>query len=148
MFSEDTVRFLKYAGWSATRDFQTTVHEQILDEAGYRVFPVVQDFLRQFGGLRIRYRYDFRGTTIYTEFHFDVESAVDGWSSEFLPEFEEMAGGKLCLIGESNNCNSVLMMDEQGRVYCGSVYSKYYLKRIADSGADAVEFLCTWRPRA
>jgi len=141
-FSEITVGLLREAGWTTNRDVPTTAHEQALKAGGYQVFPVVRDFLRQFGGLQISRKFVWNRVPLVSKFHFDARIAVGAWSPEFIKSFESSERGPLCVIGETEFGDSVLLMDEQGRLYSGT---DEYLTLVGNSGYDAVEALCTGR---
>jgi len=120
ILSEDTRALLQQAGWYPGRDINIDGYVQALLAEGYPVFPVVKKFLKKFGGIEIKFTFDTVYGTIASSVHFDAAAAAAAVYNEgYVSKYVERTGTPLCVIGESENRNTTLMMDQEGKVYGG-----------------------------
>ena len=133
-FSAKTLNLLRRAGWHEKYECKD-LHRYLraLEEAGYTVYPVVEAFLRRYGGLYIP-------DTNYQPFHFDAIFAASGISINNVKLlYNPRVNTQLCVIGEAY---VVLMMGPNGKVYLG--YDDF-MALVGNSGEDAIEAICTGR---
>ena len=140
-FSETTLNELFKAGWTPERQIDTKEYERLLRDKGYVVHPVVVDFLRSFGGLKMMHENGF-GVDDRDLFHFNIKLALSETCNENVQADAELVGFPLCLIGEMFSGDLWLTMDATGKVYA----SDLSIRLVGDSGADAIEAICTTRP--
>src|SRR5579871_2445151 len=115
VFSSRALARLQEAGWTPERQFDTTEYECLLHEKGYLVHPVVIEFLRCFGGLKMTHEHGF-GVKSRDTFHFDVALAISETFAENVQANAEDVGSPLCLIGEIFSGDLWLTMDVNGKV--------------------------------
>jgi hypothetical protein len=150
-FSKETLELLHRAGWTESREFDTTKYEQLLKGAGYPVHKAVTTFLRDFGGLHIAYQIgpayvspthpSLRKRDIL---HFDVELAIAHTFLQNVYGASQWLGQSLCVIGEFEGNDATLMMDEAGRVYT-DFDDPESLVLVGNSGLEAIENVCRGR---
>ncbi|HTE19726.1 MAG TPA: SUKH-3 domain-containing protein, partial [Armatimonadota bacterium] len=114
-FSEVTRQALYQAGWYAGRSMVTTAWNEILERAGYEVHPVVEEFLREFGGLTIKYRHRPIGT-LHRSLYIDVGDWVLANDPIDVTYYNERADGILVYIGEAEDEHVQLRMAADARV--------------------------------
>ncbi|RYU81011.1 SUKH-3 domain-containing protein [Hymenobacter persicinus] len=139
--SGGTQSLLTNAGWYPGRTIFTIGYRFALWKDGYPWFSVVEEFLREFGSLRVTLPKHGQTDT----FHFNVAEAVDDVDASWVQEnyAERIGTNKLCVIGQAHNDYLLLFMSDAGKVYGG--YDDY-LCFIADSGVEAIEALCQNSP--
>lgn len=144
-FSETTNESLRHSGWTEGRSVDTTQYEQYLKAEGYPVHDTVREFLRQFGGLTMTYPHA-KVPNKQDDLHLIPKRAGEIVFPEKVTEYySDRAGTPLCVIGTASRDYLVLMMDREGGVYAG--FDEVFL-RVGDSGADAIEALCSGRKLA
>jgi hypothetical protein len=143
-FSTHTETILRQAGWHPDRAIDVTLYLQTLQANGYTVFPSVQSFLRQFGGLQIYFTIEYRGKPLQNHIHFDAAAAAQAvWNEGYISLYAQRIGEPVCVIGEADNESTTLMMDAHGRVYGGF---DVYLYRLGESGLQAIEQIVELKP--
>ena len=144
-FSPRALEILTKAGWSPDRIVPVSPFISASAAAGYELHAAAARFLERFGGLVVRFDYEKKlwsgSVVLHRMFHFDVGKAIRE-SAESTAEYRLWIGKPVCVIGDSNMGNSLLLMDVNGCVYAGS---DEYLCVIGESGEDAIEALCTRR---
>lgn len=141
-FSGITRECLAQAGW-APGYVCPTLDEYVaaLEADGYRVHEAARAFLRGFGGLEIRFPH--RGQPGATDsVSTRAGHATRSVFSDTAELWAEIVGAQLCLIGDVYGRYMGLAMDPSGRVYAGE---GELVIQLGDSGADALEGLCTGR---
>jgi len=138
-FSAQTLNLLRSAGWSPERAVDIGRYVQALETEGYEVFPVVETFLRRFGGLEIAYPINFHSQSLTNSIHFDAAAAAAAVDNEgYVSKYAERIGVPVCVIGEADNRSTTLMMDQEGRVYGGF---DDYLSFYGETGEQAIEHI-------
>lgn len=134
MFSEKVKKALIDAGWYPDRKMNIEQYKRALKEEGYPVPQKLQDFLLEFGGLRLKIPH-FVDTTLellkqypmlkeyktsYEIMHFNVIEAI-GIPSKFPMKkediFEFRIGEEMILFGEIFDGRYLLYMTPPGCVY-------------------------------
>lgn len=141
IFAPSTIEYLTQAGWTIGRNIDTIKYRAFLTGEGYAWFPAVESFLAEFGDLLVKFkREDGRTDTI----DFDACEASSGFDSRWVKEdyTRRIGQTKFCVIGQAHSDHLLLFMDEAGRVYGGF---DEFLCRIEDSGAEAIENICSNR---
>ena len=141
-FSARTRECLARAGWTPGYvAVELDAYVAALEAEGYEVHEAARAFLRSFGGLLIRFpharvegymdsvstRADVAASRTFTE-------TAEGWGG--------VVGARVCLVGEVYGGYMGLAMDPAGRVFAGE---GLLVLQLGDSGADAIEGLCTVR---
>src|SRR5688572_8275606 len=98
-FPDKTLRALKQAGWYSEREVNINQWVDILIAQGFEIFPAVQDFLKCFGGLIIRYEFTEGTDVIKYQMHFDIEEVCKEEIQEDASYFSQVVGTPLCPIG-------------------------------------------------
>jgi len=140
-FSERTLSILQVAGWYPARSVNIDKYLQTLKNEGYEVFPIVQAFLKKFGGLEMSWAIETSKGDVQDSMHFnpgDAASAV--YYEGYISKYEERLGTRVCIIGECSNKNTTIMMDAQGKVYGGF---DDYLSFFGETGEQAIENIIT-----
>ena len=114
--SKQTVECLNRSGWVRSRVIDTTGFEASLRAAGFVVLDAAINFLKEYGGLRIKYPHA-KVTGMEDEMHFDPSIAVTHIQPIDVNVFSKVLGKELCPIGEAARGYLVLLMDEQGQLY-------------------------------
>ena len=107
--------------------------ERALEEDGYSVFPVVSEFLAEFGNLSIRYLYKPNSED---RLHFDAAAAAAVIFHERVSQYMELLGTPLCVIGEYYTDHYTLLMDPTGKVY--GAFDEV-MNLLGGSGREAIE---------
>jgi len=137
--SEQTRILLEKAGWSESRQVDTSEYEHHLKKIWYPVFPIVTQFLQQFGGLQISKNSTDTAKGCY-RLKVDPIALTQYHPRRIFAEFEEAFGRPLCPVALAINGSSSVVMDEGGRMYS---INELVLFHIADSVPDAIRILCT-----
>ena len=132
-FSERTIALLQEAGWYPGRCISLRDFERVLEAEGYAVFPSVKEFLAEFGGLSIGYRYE---PSYEDRLNFDAAAAAGAIFADVVLQYAERLGKPLCVIGEYYANHYTIMMDPVGTVY-GAFDD--ILNLLGTSGSDAIE---------
>lgn len=132
---------LNRSGWYPNRTIDATTFVVSLNSAGFVVHKAAEDFLTEYGGLRIKYPHA-KVTDMEDEMHFDPLIVITHITAAAVNEYAKVLDRKLCPIGEAARGYLTLMMDETGKVY-GS-YDEFFAS-IGSSGADAIDGLCSGR---
>jgi hypothetical protein len=137
-FSTAVENLLLKAGWYKGRKIDVGLFRQSLKEDGFTLIPIVEEFLREFGGLRIFFD---KLSGQKESFHFDAQKATEGvhpaWAQKNYAD--RLNNKTLCIIGEGYSDHLTLMMDINGKVYGG--YDDILIF-IAENGRDAIEAIC------
>jgi hypothetical protein len=139
-FSPSTLALLIQSGWSESRRVNTSEFEEALAEAGYKVHPILQDFLSRFGGLSVLHPHAYVNG-VQDEFNFVVQNAIDSVDWENVKGASDQINSSLCPIGECSSGAMTLLMSTDGKVF--AFYDDLYY--VGDSGIDAIEALCSGR---
>ncbi len=114
MLSEQTQYALRKAGWSEERRLEPEAIERLYLSMGIPCFPMVLEFLQQYGGLVIERRWTKARST---QFAFDFASLLPYMTPYWMSDLEEELVPPICPIGKVAEGYYTLMMDEAGRVY-------------------------------
>jgi hypothetical protein len=132
-FSSTALRALTCAGWFPGRSADTRAYERALEEDGYEVFPVVLEFLSEFGGLSIVHeRLSGKQDTPC----FDAKIAAESVFPEQVAAYSSQVDASLCVVGEYCWRLYTIMMDQDGRSYGGVDQNLDYL---GGTGVQAIE---------
>jgi len=162
MFSQKTINDLHHAGWYEGRKCKPfSEYKRLLNQENFELSETIEQFLKSFGGLSIKYSNDvfeqfFRSfgplfvKNLHTkardatgDFHFDVVKAVHRVDPLWvLVDYSKRVGEPLCIIGEAFRRDMVLSMSHTGKVYAGA---DDFLVYVGTSGEEAIEALCTGR---
>ncbi|TFF33918.1 SUKH-3 domain-containing protein [Mucilaginibacter psychrotolerans] len=139
-FSDKTYKVLVDAGWHPQRNYDIGSFKECILNNGYRMSPIIEQFLMSYGGLKIEYN---RKNGTKNSFHFDARTAIervdDLWAQTTY--YERLKVG-LCVVGQADTDHLTLMMDETGKFYGGF---DDFLCFIAESGEEAIEAMCSDR---
>ena len=138
-FSEQTIQYLRRAGWTPGSVVDTNSFEELLTRAGFVAHDAALTFLREFGGLTIQHPHA-KVADMTDDMHFDLSIVVKHVVPADVDAYGKVIGRKLCPIGEAARGYLMLMMDEQGAVYGG--YDDFFVE-VAESGHAAIEALCS-----
>jgi len=142
-FSEKTLKSLFEAGWTPERETDISIEIGLLEQAKYSVFPVVKDFLKHFGGLRLSVPNPL-ATEIISFLDLTVERAIrSGFDREMIQGYGEDLGIEVCPIGVDRD-SIVYIMSSAGYVY-GIYSADTWL--IGNSGEQAIDNWCNWHPQ-
>ena len=124
MFSEKVYNALVNAGWVSCRKLDIRNFEQALLEDAYEVWPLLKDFLSEFGGLvlvqpslvepTVEEQKKYPKLSREMKLHFvpaDADSVKDS--------YEARAGERLTPFGAAYNDHLTLMMTPTGKIYGG-----------------------------
>lgn len=140
VFSEQTLKCLRSAGWSPAREVPVEVFESAFAEDNLQLPSKVRFFLSHFGGLIISYKNLAQQDDTLD---FLADEAVQGLGNHALRSYEEIiAAGRVCPIGHYAFGSCLLMMTAAGKVYGGQDVILYYL---GESGPHAIENIITGR---
>jgi|SRR5215813_5271228 len=137
--SKKSINLLLQAGWSEDRSIDTATFEKLCKDNGMKFFPVVADFLRIFGNLRMVNPHAIPPAA--EDWQFDVAAAVK-YGANIAPYYGHRLGGDVCMIGQAQREYMLLMMNEQGQVYAGYDQLIWF---VGDSGIDAINALSEGR---
>ena len=147
-FSALTLECLRNASWTPDRKIDVSQYKVLLQSEGYPVHESVISFLEKYGALEVNHKHakaeDLRKKGLNDDDHFstDVADAIASFDKGWPDSYSVRVGAPLCVIGQAFRGYMLLTMDGKGRVFAG--YDDC-LSRIADSGEDAIEALCTGR---
>ncbi|MFE4176433.1 SUKH-3 domain-containing protein [Streptomyces sp. NPDC056909] len=112
--SAEVEAVLRDAGWRPGRSVDTAVWREVLEADGFRMHLAAEEFLREFGGLRVGDRGP--GITRAREaIEFDPLLAVG--EGDYFGEWSEEIGHRLFPVGELDHGRAFLGLDEQGELY-------------------------------
>ena len=113
---DETERVLRAAGWCPGRSHDTSAARSALESDGYRISARVEEFLREFDGISVRYK---RGKD--TDFiRFDARDACSGADSAWVHKYENRTWtSSMVPIGESNSGHLLLVMSSDGTFFGG-----------------------------
>ncbi|TGE09482.1 SUKH-3 domain-containing protein [Hymenobacter fodinae] len=142
ILSQSTLEQLAKAGWQPDRVISTLSYQLALRIERYPWFSAIEDFLQEFGGLRITFSYQDGNTSIL---HFDASKAAADVDTDWaLNNYKQRIGcSALCIIGQAYSDHMSLYMDEEGKVYGGF---DDFLCLIAENGEAAIETICQRMP--
>ena len=115
---ENTLKYLREAGWYEGRKIDITEIVKYLEGYGYEVFEPVKRFLEEFGMLTIRIPDDCEFSNYkYNEHHTNVMEAIDWpYSDGVFEDVEKYAGERLVPVGMIHNENLWLFVSESGKL--------------------------------
>ncbi|MFH8613253.1 SUKH-3 domain-containing protein [Streptomyces sp. NPDC018029] len=135
LWSAETDRVLRAAGWYPGRTVPTAEWERVLHEhGGFEIHEAARLFLAEFGGLACEERGPGR-TMARMGFRLDPLAAE--WDDEIFDVLSEEAGAYLYPVGEADRRNSYLGIAPDGKVYIGMDS----VTLLADTGDEALEKL-------
>lgn len=137
--SKQTAECLNRSGWDRSRVMDTSGFEASLRAAGFNVLDAAMSFLKEYGGLRIRYPHA-KVIGLEDEMHLDPSIAATHIQPVAVEAYSKILGKELCPVGEAARGYLVLLMDEEGQVY--AAYDDF-LARVGASGLGAIEVLCS-----
>lgn len=113
-FSSDVVDVLRACGWDPQRTVDPKRWTFPFEERGIRANPVVQEFLREFGGLSV----DVSGPGVNCAREpFELDPLLCLGEEDRFSEWGEELGLHLFPLGELDQGRFFLGMDENGVVY-------------------------------
>ncbi|GAB2944401.1 hypothetical protein GCM10027048_06490 [Hymenobacter coalescens] len=138
-FSDEVWHILREAGWQEGRSVNTSPYALANASAGYPWSGAADAFLREFGGLQLRF---FRHDGSISNLQFQVAPAVaHRQTSNAQQEFAtRLALPSLTVIGLAYDEDLVLLMDGRGRVYGGGCDECLYL--VGSDGPAAITAVC------
>ena len=128
---------LRRAGWRPGRRVHIARHVESLKAEGYRLTPSLEDFLREFAGLRI----DYPHPTLDSErclLAVNPSAATSTLFREHVEEYSESIEEELVPIGEDKELGMYALLSESGCLYFGMDES---LLRIGDSWHEGLALL-------
>ena len=133
-FSERTYRLLRFSGWYIERSVDIQQYQSMLSAGGYEVFPVVEDILSIFGGLRIIYPADCE-QGVMGEILFEPSVALKMVPINFVRKCGYKINKKLCLVGLIYETDALLIAED------GTVYNAFddHLNLIGNNIVDSLE---------
>jgi len=142
-FSKKTLDYLHSAGWYDGRKCeQLDEYKRILNQKEFEVSDTIEQFLKHFGGLFIKYPHA-KVRDACDDFHFDIIKAINGGDPNWVSgDYSARTGEELCIIGEAYRRDMVLCMSPTGKVYSGA---DDFLMFVGTSGEETIESLCTGR---
>lgn len=138
--SDRAIKVLKQSGWYSERKVNITTWLDILTAKGFEVFPVVQDFLKCFSGLILKYEFIYRGKVIKYQMHFDAEEVCGAEIQEDVSFFSQVVGSPLCPIGSYDDL--IMMMDKDGKTY--GCQGDGYVFFLGNTGIKAIDNVITY----
>ena len=137
--SKQTAECLNRAGWDRDRRIDSAEYEALLTAAGFTVLDAAVEFLKEFGGLYIKYPHA-KVVGLEDNMHFDLSIVVKEIQPIKVDAYSKVIGKQLCPIGKAARGYLILMMDEAGQVYAS--YDDFFT-RLGTSGLAAIDALCT-----
>lgn len=135
-FSDSIATILRRFGWFPGRNVNIEPFVAALEKNGYTVFPAVQKFLREFGGITLDYRRDTPYGRLRKFTSFDVEVEASALFPEILEDYESFLSVPLCIIGITDGRETTLLMDPAGKIY--GVYDERIIF-CGETGSEAIE---------
>ena len=127
-FSTEIEMLLRQYGWTPDRDIDITSIKALIEEKGFEVFPSVEQFMRQYGGLSFPYETGGK----YTRWlDFDVmssEGLIPNKSHKWMSQWIMYAETDLCPIGRDSTWHEYLFMDRQGRIISADIVADCYVQ--------------------
>lgn len=117
ILSERAICILKNSGWDFNREVNTEPYIKFLNEKGYSINKSALDFLKSFGGIKVKFP-SFR-EEISERLYFDPLIS-DVLGSECVRFYEEKLGEKLTLVGFSPASILAILVSESGKFYGGT----------------------------
>ena len=140
-FTPATLEILRGAGWGPTRAVVPTPYIAKIWDAGTPP-DAVQKFLRQFGGLKLRFP-NTRNHSVMSEFHFDHEIASRHTSPSQLLEWSGQLDESVWPVGEAHYGHMIVLMGASGCVFAGM---DEVLVELGVDACAAVETICSGGP--
>ena len=140
-FKPATVEILIGAGWAPTRAVPPSPYIAEIWEADIPP-EAVQEFLRQFGGLKLRFP-NPRDPSVTSEFHFNHEVASSHTSRLQLRDWSGRLDEAVWPVGEAHHGHMIVLMGASGHVFAGM---DEVLVELGDDACAAVEAICSGRP--
>lgn len=142
-FSDKVAAALADAGWQPGRSVAAETAEAIrltcadIGREGeqHRPFPAVVRVLDEFGGLGLKA--DREGVD-YLPRPFAIDPTMASGSAETLADFGRLLGVSLFPIGTEGRYESILAMDERGRVFALDHTGEYFLGGTFDEALEAL----------
>ncbi|MDZ4957095.1 hypothetical protein GNF51_15070, partial [Clostridium perfringens] len=132
------IESLKKSGWHSSRNIDISIYEEAYKSEGYKVSEIIIEFLKKFGGLDIIIP-AFRRPESTDKVYIHPIRAINGIYRGNVLEYEERIGKSIVVIGETQNEQLVLLMDENGEVY---VAFDDYLAKIGNNIYEALDTFC------
>lgn len=104
---------LRQAGWLPGRSQDIAEVRSLLRSRGYRIGTAVEQFLREFTGIKINFMRNGRPDSIW----FDAQRATALADPEWVAHYEERMKTSLIPIGFSNHEHLMLMQSDEGGFY-------------------------------
>lgn len=167
-FSENTLEYLRKAGWSEDRRIDLSVQIAECAAKGLPTFPAVIAFMERYGDLEVRFLYPqimrilppideelaLALPEYYTYFAFRARRLGYLPKSYNYDWCRKRIKKPLCQVGWIEGQNALLLMDTDGRVYGTQHNSQWriegkrkdYLWCIANSGEEAIEAILNGLP--
>lgn len=131
-----TEEILKNAGWYTGRQVDISGYERLYRQRGYEMWPVLAEFLREFGGVTASYEWPTKGDESW--FEINPAEGLSGTDSSEIARCARTVGEPLTPFGLQDSVTT-LMMSPSGKVY-GTMDG--YLGLYGNSGEEALDCLC------
>ena len=145
-FSENTLEYLRKAGWSEDRRIDLSEQIAECEAKGIPLYPVVIAFMMRFGDLEIRYPfvwYEHEKRWLYDTLAIHSRSLQYDTRDEYSAWCIGKIGKPLSYIGTTDSKHCELYMDTEGRVYG---HTDDYLWCYGNSGEEAIEAIINHLP--
>jgi len=131
-------KILLESSWRKGRKIDTSLFKEILVKEGYDWFPSVENFLSEFGNLRLVF---LSSNGKKDSLHFDVIKTANDIDVRWITEdySKRIESENFCIIGQAFSDHMTLFMDGQGRVYGGF---DDQLFSVGENGLDAIQHIC------
>ena len=105
------------SNWNSTREIDINEYVNFLNKEGYFISPNAKEFLKSFGGIRIKPQNCVDG--FFTKFHFNPLTSHN-LSIDCVRSYEQKINEKLTLVGFSPESIIAILMSESGKFYGGT----------------------------
>ncbi|MCD3290963.1 hypothetical protein G8V30_08185, partial [Clostridium botulinum C/D] len=110
------IQSLMESGWYSSRNIDISSYEEAYKSEGYKISETIIEFLKKFGGVDIIIP-AFRRHESTDKVYIDPIRAINGVYRGNVLEYEKKIVKSVVVIGETQNEQLVLIMDENGEVY-------------------------------
>lgn len=136
--TNNTLEYLRRSGWSKERQVDISIYLKALIEDGYEINSLVEEFLKNYGGLEVKHHHT-KDSTQMDKFHFNAEKATESYFPEVVEEYMERVNEKLVVVGMCRSEHMVVMLSHSGKMYAG--FDEILLK-LGDNIASGLVALC------
>ncbi|AEB75057.1 SUKH-3 domain-containing protein [Clostridium botulinum] len=132
------IQSLMESGWYSSRNIDISSYEEAYKSEGYKISETIIEFLKKFGGVDIIIP-AFRRHESTDKVYIDPIRAINGVYRGNVLEYEKKIGKSVVVIGETQNEQLVLIMDENGEVYAAF---DDYLAKLGNNIYEALDTFC------